>query len=512
MGKRFTALAFVILLMATSVPGGENRADILDNYVKSILPYKALLTAFLKEMPKGADLHNHSEGAVYPESMIAYAISREPPLYFDLDSGTFAAPGVIPENHIAPTDIRDNFVALSAVLDSFSVRHSKLRGVSRHDHFFSTFGRFVFAMPPTETVATELFTRIAAQNIRHIETMIPVSPTMPEENPDEDAGEVEEVAREGELPADWRLVYADPTERSKAFAEGARREIEKYENARKRRLRELTLDENHISAGYILSLNRLVDMETFEEQLNDFIAAWNADIPGLVGFSIVAPEDSWNSCSNFREQFKLLDRYIRDDANWSGGICPKFNWHAGELTLELNPYECLRDRIGETIWMGHANRIGHGTSVAWEDNCYELLLDMRNKGICVEICPSSNETILGVAGSDHPFHLYRQAGVAMTIATDDEGVSRSNLTNEYVKAAQSFGLGYHDLKELSRNSLEYSFLPGESLFIDHDYNQCKNPLPKDSKKAEMQAKLEGDFAAFERFMTDRVLKDILVRR
>ncbi len=512
MGKKITALVFVFFFTVAIMHGGESRADSIDNYVKSILPYKAQLTAFLKEMPKGADLHNHAEGAVYPESMIAHAITHEPPQYFDLDSGTFAAPGVIPENSISPTDIRDNFVALSAVLDSFSVRHGKLRGVSGHDHFFSTFGRFISATPPSEDIATELFTRMAAQNIRHIETMIAVSPTIPVENPEQDGEEEKELERDGELPADWRLVYADPAERSKAFAEGARREIETYENARKKRLRELNLDENHISAGYILYLNRLVDLETFEEQLNDFIAAWNADIPGLVGFSLVAPEDSWSSRINFREQFKLLDRYIRDDANWPSGIRPKFNWHAGELTLELNPYESLRDRIGETIWMGHANRIGHGTSVAWEDNCYELLLDMRTKGICVEICPSSNEVILGVSGNDHPFHLYRAAGVPMTIATDDEGVARSNLTNEYVKAAQFFGLGYHDLKELSRNSLEYSFLPGESLFIDHDYTKCKNPLPKDSKKAEMQAKLESDFAAFERFMTDRVLKDILVNR
>lgn len=512
MGKRFAALAFVVLCITASLQGGENRADVLNNYVKSILPYKALLTAFLKEMPKGADLHNHSEGSVYAESIITHALSQDPPLYYDLDRGAFAAPGVIPENSLAPEDIGSKFLALGTILDSFSVRHRKLRGVSGRNHFFSTFGHFISAMPPADAIATEIFTRTAAQNIRHIETMIPVSPTVNKEDMDEEGEEREAVERDDDLPADWRLSYSDPAERSKAFADAARREIETYENARKRRLIELNLDENHISAGYILYLNRLVDLETFEDYLTDFIAAWNADIPGLVGFTIVAPEDAWNSRSNFREQFKLLDRYIRDDANWRGGIRPKFNWHAGELTLELNPYECLRDRIGETIWMGHANRIGHGTSVAWEDNCYELLLDMRNKGICVEICPSSNETILGVAGNDHPFHLYRQAGVAMTIATDDEGVSRSNLTNEYVKAAQSFGLGYHDLKELSRNSLEYSFLPGESLFIDHDYNRCKNPLPKDSKKAEMQTKLEGDFAAFERFMTDRVLKDILVGR
>jgi adenosine deaminase len=47
----------------------------------------------------------------------------------------------------------------------------------------------------------------------------------------------------------------------------------------------------------------------------------------------------------------------------------------------------------------------------------------------------------------------------VVIATDDEGVSRSDLTNEYQRAVEEHGLGYRELKQISRNSIEYSFLP-----------------------------------------------------
>ena len=49
----------------------------------------------------------------------------------------------------------------------------------------------------------------------------------------------------------------------------------------------------------------------------------------------------------------------------------------------------------------------------------------------------------------------------MCLSTDDEGVSRSNLTMEYVKAVQRYDLGYDDIKTISRDCLAHSFLPEE---------------------------------------------------
>jgi adenosine deaminase len=89
----------------------------------------------------------------------------------------------------------------------------------------------------------------------------------------------------------------------------------------------------------------------------------------------------------------------------------------------------------------------------------DLLTEIRRRGVTIEIALSSSDLILGVRGKEHPLPTYLAAGVPVVLATDDAGVSRSNLTNEYFRAAHEHGLGYRELKELARNALTYSFLP-----------------------------------------------------
>ena len=62
--------------------------------------------------------------------------------------------------------------------------------------------------------------------------------------------------------------------------------------------------------------------------------------------------------------------------------------------------------------------------------------------------------------------MYLKFGVPVTLSTDDEGVSRGDIVEEYTRAAEKYHLKYLDLKELARASLEYSFLPSESLWKD----------------------------------------------
>ena len=64
--------------------------------------------------------------------------------------------------------------------------------------------------------------------------------------------------------------------------------------------------------------------------------------------------------------------------------------------------------------------------------------------------------------------LYRQAHVPVALSTDDEGVSRIDLTHEYVKAAEDFSLNYVDLKQMARTGMEHNFLPGKSLWAQPD--------------------------------------------
>jgi len=135
--------------------------------------------------------------------------------------------------------------------------------------------------------------------------------------------------------------------------------------------------------------------------------------------------------------------------------------HAGELAAGLVPPSGLRSHIREAVEIGNAQRIGHGVDIMEEDRMTNLLREMAQKKIAVEICLTSNDLILGVRGDRHPFPLYRQFGVPTVIATDDEGVSRSDMTHEYLRAVQTYALGYRDLKNIVRNSLQFSFAEPE---------------------------------------------------
>ena len=111
-----------------------------------------------------------------------------------------------------------------------------------------------------------------------------------------------------------------------------------------------------------------------------------------------------------------------------------------------------------------ARRIGHGVDILHEDEPFDLMAKMKERGVLVEICLTSNDVILNVKGADHPLPDYLKAGVPVALASDDEGVARIDLSNEFLRAVRDYGLTYPDLKRLARNSLEYSFLPGESLW------------------------------------------------
>jgi adenosine deaminase len=104
------------------------------------------------------------------------------------------------------------------------------------------------------------------------------------------------------------------------------------------------------------------------------------------------------------------------------------------------------------------------------------------------------------------------AGVPFALSTDDEGVSRIDLTNEYEKAVLEQGLTYAQLKASARASLEHSFLQGDSLWTAPDkytamHRECVGggdtpssacaTFLKTSEKAQQQWELERRFRSFE---------------
>jgi adenosine deaminase len=140
---------------------------------------------------------------------------------------------------------------------------------------------------------------------------------------------------------------------------------------------------------------------------------------------------------------------------------------------------------------------------------------MAAKHVMVEINLTSNDVILGVKGNEHPLPIYRKYHVPVSLSTDDEGVSRINMTHEYVRAAETYALSYADLKQMVRTGLEHIFLPGASLWREPDLftrpaaacaaesvgaakisSGCSNFLDA-NEKAKEQWELEQRFKEFE---------------
>ena len=198
-------------------------------------------------------------------------------------------------------------------------------------------------------------------------------------------------------------------------------------------------------------------------------ASIDAHEPGFVGINFVMPEDGDISMRDYTLQMKMLD-YLHS-------VYPKvhISLHAGELAPGLVPPDGLRFHIRQAVELGHAERIGHGVDLIDEDDYPSLLKEMAAKHVMVEINLSSNEGILSVSGAAHPFPLYRAAHVPVALSTDDEGVSRIDLTHEYVRAALDYHLSYADLKQLARTGMEHSFLPGASLWAAPDEFTAPEP-------------------------------------
>jgi hypothetical protein len=172
--------------------------------------------------------------------------------------------------------------------------------------------------------------------------------------------------------------------------------------------------------------------------------------PRVVALNFVQPEDQQVALRDYRLQMRIIDFLAKD---------VPVTLHAGELWLGLVPPEDLTFHIRAAVEVAGARRIGHGVSLAYERDLDGLLATMRQRQVAVEINLSSNDAILGVRGKDHPLPAYLAAGVPVVLSTDDAGVSRIDLTNEYFRAARDYRLGYRALKAIARNALIHAFLP-----------------------------------------------------
>jgi adenosine deaminase len=467
-----------------------------------------LVRQFLQRMPKGADLHSHLSGAVYAESYLGWAAQAD--LCVDtakkailsgacaVGDGQGPAPGQVPASKLGSD-------AAAAMVDRMSMRNLAASGRSGHDQFFDAFSVFgpVTDLPGTSAaMLAELTNRAAAQNILHLELMNTVQ-----------GGAVRRLggqlawADEPDLARRhrWLLEHGLP-----ALVEAGQRNVDTIEREH-RQLQGCDTPAAKAGCGvsvrWLQQTTRTNPPEQVFAQLAYAFALAQAD-RRVVGLNLVAPEDHPVALRDYRLQMEMI--------GFLSKLSPdvKIALHAGELVLGLVPPQHLGDHIRDAVRVAGAHRIGHAVDIGHEHDAFETMQAMKQRGVAAEICLTSNDGILGVKGQDHPLPDYLAAGVPVVLASDDEGISRIDLSNEYVRAAATFGLGYRQLKQFSRNSLEHSFLPGASLWQDaaqaRPVAACRRDVPGavrtsaacaawlgGSERAQQQWRLEAAFEAFE---------------
>jgi adenosine deaminase len=453
------------------------------------------LTAFLVNMPKGADLHMHLTGAVYAETFIRNAAADAlcySPATRSLFKPSAATRSIPPqpvcgeENRRAEDAFKDQRL-YDTLVNDFSMRSFvPYAGVSGHDQFFATFSRFAAVnRSHVGEWLDEVATRAAAQNEQYLEIMQtpdfsaaaklgysipwPSTPADPAMNRTGDATGTSRAdlahLRDQLLAGGLRdVAAANRMELSDAL--DARNRIEKCGTPAATRA-------CTVKIHFLYQVLRgFPPQQVFAQTVLGFEVAQaelDSGHPRVVGLNFVMPEDGYLSMSEYHRQMLMLD-YLHS-------VYPRvhISLHAGELAPGLVPPEGLRFHIREAIDLGHAERIGHGVAIMYENEPHALLKEMASRHIMTEINLTSNDVILGVQKQWHPLPAYRAAGVPVALSTDDEGVSRIDLTHEYVRAALDFHLTYTDLKRMARTSLEHSFLPGSSLWAQPDAFTTVNP-------------------------------------
>ena len=502
---RWLEVSAIALALFVGNARSQTPEERTSRYLASIHNNPSLLLAFLREMPKGGDLHNHLAGAIYAENWIDYAAADN--LCVDRTTSSLLPPPCDTScakytNKPAIRCAYGDHVMYNQLIDAWSMRNFSRSEDSGHDHFFATFDKFELAsLNSVSNQLAEVSDRAADDHVSYVELMhtaddLQVAELGAKLGWDDDFGKMRDRLLSGGL---------------KDVLAATRTRLDRDEASRQKLLRCDTPDADpgcKVTVRYLYQVLRGLPREMVFAQIVLGFELVRAD-PRFVGVNLVMPEDWYVPMHDFDLHMRMMD-YVH-------GVYPKVHitLHAGELAMGLVPPDGLAFHIRESIEKGHAERIGHGVSVMDEKDALGLLKDMAQRNVLVEICLTSNDLILGVEGANHPLQTYIKYGVPVALATDDEGVSRSDMTHEYLRAVETYNFPYAQMKHMARLSLEYSFLAGASLFQDassfrkvavcsaegsvrdNPSTACAKFLG-DNDRARAQWELEREFAEFER--------------
>ncbi|HEY9101955.1 hypothetical protein [Chitinimonas sp.] len=467
-------------LLAAALPtaargsAAGNQAATADYYQRLLAgpqPQLAELSLLMTLMPKGGDLHHHYVGAVYAETYLDWAEQQGYCLYrTELTIETKPAQTAAGKECLPIAAVRMDSNLYRQVLMRWSTQDYDKPG---HDQpppdmqFFNSFEYFGAVGNHYQPGLQQLKARAKAENLQYIESMLASAPKI------DKSYKAAVIDRLNTLPpavddATLQTVldeYHDYLAHSEAF----QKKIDTY------------LAEQHANVAGIDDADFTLRLQSYTNRSNPpatvFSGLYSAFVsvqrdPLFVGVNLLGPENGPVAMRDYDLHMRML-RYLKQKYP-----ATPLSLHAGELAMGMVPPEGLRDHIRNAVAVAGAKRIGHGVDIAHEQAPYAILKQLREKDIAVEVNLSSNAIILGILGEAHPVNLYLRQHVPVVIATDDAGVARSSISNEYLLFASRYKPGYAQLKRVVYDSIRLSFLS-----------------PAD--KAAQRKALDARFAAFE---------------
>ncbi|WNG36484.1 adenosine deaminase [Archangium violaceum] len=499
-------------------PVEPTREDVVHEHMESLRGDPAALGAFLLAMPKGADLHSHTSGAITTEKLIEWGADDGA----CVNTTTFVASNPCAAGTTPLANVWEDPAFYDAVLGAWSMHNYTGSLLEAHQHFFDAFGKYgaVQLDSRNDDSYADILSRAGKHHQIYVELMQGFGAST--------GGRLAEglftasdpwdaatlLARRKQLIAlpDFQASIDRQAASIAATLKGAR-ELLKCGTAE--------ADPGcDVEVRLLSSANRTAERaNVFGQWVHAYELAQR--VPELVGVNLVSPEENEKSLAYYDDEMFALGTLDDFNDNTVGRKTVHIALHAGELipaVLKAEDQQHLRFHIRNAVEKAHAERIGHGVDVLGEtagDGAADLLRDMHELSVMVEICLTSNRVLLGASGAQHPLASYLENKVPVALATDDSGILRGDITQEYIAAATDQGLGYKTLKQMARTSLEYAFVEGGSLWANRDdftatvgacaqdnlgeaasSASCKTYLAS-HKRAALQWKMETQFATFE---------------
>lgn len=480
-----SALRFALLALALGCGRTEAASGGPEDYFKLATPDEKL--AFLLAMPKGGLLDADLAGSVYAESYIEWAAAKRLCVTDDM---TLLAPpcekGRSAKNILADPTLYRKTIAAWSMLNS---------GGDRHEQFFAAPGKFGLATSgKMGAMLAEITSNAAKSRVLYLE--LSVTP---------DGGISTGLGKR----LGWDGNKTNSLENLKnngisTAVKAAEKDVQSSEAEKNRLLKCGFPDADpgcKVAIRYLYKIRGDAQPGVVFAQLATGFELASAPDSKFAGVLLTGDEADPVAMRDFSLHMQMLD-FLKSSR-------PKVHVaiDAGELATGMVPPQGLSFHISEAVMLGHAERIGQGSDIAHENP--GLAAKLAAKGILVLMCPSRSETLLGE--KHFPLSIYRKSGVPVAVSSCAPGILRSEISAEFLELADS---DYSDLKNMARNSLEYAFVPGKSLWASPakptPVTQCARDLSRKAapspaclgylnanEKAKLQWQLEDQFRAFE---------------